>query len=95
MLVFCWGMTAIFSHSKEQRDMGQEFKNQFSELYKNIKLDRNDTIFIQNVFMALSRTLRNMAFIRENHDSCLKSSKTINPSVYYGINHRFAKLDNY
>jgi len=82
LLQMCWGMTLNLSDEKTQSDLGAVFKNQFFtddgkgnwDKISRLEVDLSDptSIFLMNLKMALSSTVRNLGFIISTHSSYLK-----------------------
>jgi hypothetical protein len=76
LLQMCWGLTLNLSHETPQTTIGATFKEQINQTLGKISalsINLNDStgIFIMNLQMALSSTIRNLGFIRATHTEYL------------------------
>jgi hypothetical protein len=62
-----WGLTLNFSHEQPQRDLGKSFETEFLKMLDGPGASREEKAFLQNLLMAITKTVRNMGFVRENH----------------------------
>jgi hypothetical protein len=70
ILKMCWGMTLNLSHEPQERELGKAFTDRFLEIFaewEKKKKNPSHQMFIHNLMFVLSGTLRNIAFVRENH----------------------------
>jgi len=67
ILELCWGLTLNLSHETQQQDLGKIFAEQFTQIFAKHEKNPEDAVFLENLVMALAKTVRNIGFVRENH----------------------------
>lgn len=71
-----WGLTLNLSHEQPQRDLGKNFEAEFFKLLSSLATNREQMVFAENLMMAVTKTIRNMAFVRESHVAYLDGLAT-------------------
>ena len=85
LLELSWGLSLNFSHEESQRTLGQKFVDMFSDIWKRYRPEKlepkNPVIsqqsqnerFIENMIMSLTKTSRNLGFVRNSHVKFIES----------------------
>lgn len=67
LLKMIWGITLSLSHEVQERTMGDEFNTDFKEILVKYTKEDLHRSFIENLVLVMAGTLRDIAFMRENH----------------------------
>ncbi len=98
LIELAWGLSSTFSHDPHQREMGTSIREKIFDIFtshqktkfeKESKITYQPTattkIFLDNVVLSMSETIRNIGFTRNNHQNSLHalSKEYQNTEKYY------------